>query len=106
MNIQQMMKQAQALQSKMTELQSKLGEEIVIGQAGGGLVKVHASCKGELQKIELDPSVIDPSEKEMLEDLIVAAFKNAKDLADNKMAEGMKEISSSLGLPPNMNFPF
>lgn len=106
MNIQQMMKQAQALQAKMADLQAKLGEEVVVGQSGGGLVKVHSNCKGDIQKVELDTSVIDPNEKDMLEDLIVAAFKNAKDNADTKMADGMKEISSSLGLPPNMNFPF
>jgi DNA-binding YbaB/EbfC family protein len=107
MNIQQMMKQAQALQSKMGELQAKLGLEVVVGAAGGGLVKVHATCKGELQKIEIDPSLLSVDEKEVLEDLIVAAFKNAKENADARMNDGMKEMASSLGLPPNMlNFPF
>lgn len=104
MNIQQMMKQAQALQTKMAELQAKLGEEIVSGQSGGGMVKIECNCKGEVKKVSIDPSAT--SDVAMLEDLIVAAFKNAKDNADSKMAQGMSEISSSLGLPTNLNFPF
>lgn len=106
-NIQQAMKQAQALQSKMAELQKQLGDELVEGKAGGGLVTVTTTCKGEVRNINIDNSLLKETEKEVLEDLIIAAFHNAKESADSKMSEEMKKLAGSLGLPPNMlNFPF
>jgi DNA-binding YbaB/EbfC family protein len=107
MSIQAALKQAQALQGKMGELQKKLEQELVEGKAGGGLVTVTSTCKGEVKKVLIDESILTPSDKEMLEDLIVAAFNNAKQGADDKMNEEMKKIAGSLGIPPNMlNLPF
>lgn len=107
MSIQAALKQAQALQGKMGELQKKLEQELVEGKAGGGLVKVTSTCKGEVKKVEIDESLLNASDKEVLEDLIVAAFNNAKQGADEKMNEEMKRIANSLGIPPNMlNLPF
>lgn len=107
MNIQQALKQAQALQSKMGEMQKKLEAELVEGKSGGGLVKITSSCKGEVKDISIDESLLKPEEKEVLQDLIIAAFNNAKESADTKMSEEMKKITGSLGLPPGMlNFPF
>ena len=107
MSIQAAMKQAQALQGKMGELQKKLEQELVEGKAGGGLVKVTTTCKGEVKKVEIEGSILTPADKEVLEDLIVAAFNNAKQGADEKMNEEMKKIASSLGIPANMlNLPF
>ncbi len=105
--MQQALKQAQALQAKMAELQKKMEQEVVEGKAGGGMVTVVATCKGEIKKVNIDASLMDPKEKEVLEDLIIAALNQAKDNADKKMSEGMQNIASSLGLPPSMlNFPF
>ncbi len=107
MNIQQAMKQAQALQSKMAEMQKKLEAEVVEGKAGGGLVKISSTCKGDVKDILIDESLMKVEEREVLQDLIIAAFNNAKESADAKMAEEMKKITGSLGLPPGMlNFPF
>ena len=102
MNIQQALKQAQNLQNKMLDLQKKLENELVEGQAGGGMVKVTATCKGKVEKVVIDPSLLNPDEKEVLEDLIVAAINNAKQSADQKTSEAMKQLSSSMGLPENM----
>lgn len=101
MNIQQALKQAQVLQTKMMNLQKDLENEKVEGQAGGGMVKVHATCKGKIEKIEIDPSLLNADEKEVLEDLIVAALNNAKKNADDKTSAAMNELSSSMGIPSN-----
>lgn len=106
MNIQQAMKQAQAMQAKMAELQEEAKKKIVEGKSGGGMVIVTASCDGEIKSIKIDPSIIDPNDKEMMEDLIVAAVRNAKENADNTMNEEMKKLASSMGLPPGMKLPF
>lgn len=102
MNIQQAMKQAQAMQAKMEELKKEAEKKTVEGQSGGGMVKVTSTCNGNIQKIELDKSIVDPEDKETLEDLIVAAINNAKANADSAMNEEMQKIASSMGLPPNM----
>ena len=78
MNIQQMMKQAQKMQKKMEEMQQQLAQSEYEGTSGGGLIKVTVSGKGELKKLKIDPSLIDPEDPEVLEDLIVAGFNNAK----------------------------
>lgn len=106
MNIQQMMKQAQMLQSKMQEMQTKMEAEEIEGKSGGGMVKVVATCKGELRSIEIDPSLIIPEDREILQDLIVAAVNNAKDTADTKMNDEMQKMSSSMGLPAGFKLPF
>ncbi len=106
MNIQKMMKQAQMMQAKMSEMQERLGEEEREGSAGGGAVKAVVSGKGELRKLSIDPSVIDPEDKEMLEDLIIAAFSDAKTKMDEAANAEMSQLTSGMGLPPGMKLPF
>jgi hypothetical protein len=105
-NIQQAMKQAQAFQNKMMEKQKEFESRTLDQQSGGGLVKVTMTLKGELKKISIDPSLLAAEEKEVLEDLIIAAINSGKTSAEQQMAEEMKEITGSLGLPPGLNLPF
>ena len=106
MNIQKMMQQAKEMQEKMAEMQDKLGEIIVEGAAGAGMVKVTMTCKGEVQKIDIDPSVIVAEDKEVLEDLIKAALNDAKMKADQKMAEETQSAMGDMGLPAGIKMPF
>jgi len=101
-----MMKQAQAMQSKMQELQAELETTLVEGEAGGGVVKVTLTAKGALQKISIDPSLLKPDDAEMLEDLIVSAHAQARGKAEAAMAEKMKAITGGLQLPPGLKLPF
>ncbi|AIF81785.1 hypothetical protein I862_06155 [endosymbiont of Acanthamoeba sp. UWC8] len=98
MNIQQMMTQAKTLQKKMQDMQAKLDTQEVTGAAGGGMVQVTTTCKGEVKKINIDKSLLVPEEGEVLEDLIIAAFNNAKQNADTKASDEMK----SLGISPDL----
>jgi nucleoid-associated protein EbfC len=101
------MKQAKAMQAKMEEMQMKMGKETVEGTSGGGLVTIKTTCKGEALSVKIDRSLIDPSEQEVLEDLIVSAFNNARKNGDIKTETEMRNIAESLGLPPGMmKFPF
>ena len=77
-NLGQMMKQAQQMQAKMQEMQARLGEVEMTGQSGAGMVNVTVNGKGEMKKIKLDKSIVDPEDIEVLEDLIIAAFNDAK----------------------------
>lgn len=106
MNIQQALKQAQVMQSKMADLQKQLEQEVVENQAGGGMVKVAMTCEGETRKIDIDPSLLNPTEKEVLEDLIVAALNNAKASANQRKNDEMKKLTGALGLPAGLNLPF
>ncbi len=106
MNIQQLMKQAQAVQKKMTEAQEKLAQAEYEGASGGGLIKATVSGKGELKKLKIDPSLIDPSDPEVLEDLIIAAFNNAKKDADEAASGAMSGAMGGMGLPPGFKMPF
>ncbi len=99
MNIQEMMKQAKVMQDKMAEMQEKLGEVEVQGNAGGDMVKVTITCKGEARKIEIADSMMDLNEKEVLEDLVKAALNDAKSKADQKLAEETQKMMADLGLP-------
>ena len=105
-NIGNMMKQAQQLQKKMSEAQEKLNNIEVEGVSGGGVVKVVASAKGEIKKISLDNSLLKVEEKEILEDLIVAAINDAKQKGETATQEEMKSLTGGLSLPPGMKFPF
>lgn len=101
MQIQQMMKQAQELQKKMKTIQEEVANSEFIGEAGGGLVKVTVSGKGEAKKCEIDDGLLHKEEKEVLEDLVVAAFEDAKNKADSALSERM----SAAGISPElMNF--
>jgi DNA-binding YbaB/EbfC family protein len=100
-----MMKQAAALQTKMQELQAELDRIEVEGTAGGGLVSVKLSAKGELKGITVDDSLLQPSEKDILEDLLVAAHADARRKAEALLQEKMKTLTGGLQLPPGLN-PF
>lgn len=105
-NLGSMMKKAQEMQEKMQKMQEKMGETEVDGKSGAGLVTITLNGKGELRKIKIDPSLIDPSEIEVLEDLIVAAHNDAKVKAETMMQEEMQKITAGLPLPPGMKLPF
>ena len=105
-NIGNMMKQAQEFQKKMTEAQEKLNSIEVEGISGGGLVKVTATAKGEIKKIVLDDSIMKLEEKDITEDLLVAAINDAKQKGEVAAQEEMKNITGGLSLPPGMKLPF
>ena len=105
-NIGNMMKQAQQLQKKMAEAQEALSSIEVEGISGGGLVKVTATAKGEIKRIILDDSIMKLDEKEITEDLIVAAINDAKQKGEAATQEKMKDITGGLPLPPGMQLPF
>ncbi|MDD3371500.1 MAG: YbaB/EbfC family nucleoid-associated protein [Alphaproteobacteria bacterium] len=105
MNIGQMMKQVQEMQAKMMDMQSRLGEIMITGQSGGGMVVVTMNGKTEMKKISIDPKIIDADEKEMLEDLIVAAVNDAKAKAEKQIAEETEKMMGGLKLPPGVKLP-
>jgi len=105
-NLGQMMKQAQEMQSKMTEMQDKLAEMEVTGSSGAGMIEVTLSGKSDVRNIKIDPSLIDPSDPEVLEDLIVAAFNDAKSKVEARVNEKMSEMTGGLQLPPGFKLPF
>lgn len=106
MNLQKMMKQAQQMQAQMNEMQEKLADDEAEGSSGGGMVTITLNGKSVMKKIHIDKSLIDPEEKEMLEDLIVAAFNDAKDKVEKNMQDKMSELTANMGLPPGMKLPF
>ena len=105
-NIGNMMKQAQQLQKKMAEAQEKLKTIEVEGLSGGGLVKVISTAKGDIKTIFVDDSLLKKEEKEIMEDLIVAAINDAKEKAELATQEEMKNVTGGLPLPPGMKLPF
>jgi nucleoid-associated protein EbfC len=105
-NLGDMMKQVQAMQSKMAEMQTKLEAASVVGQSGGGLVKVTLTGKGAMTGLNVDASLLKEDEKDILEDLIVAAHADAKAKSEAMMAEEMKSVTGGLPLPPGMKLPF
>jgi hypothetical protein len=102
MNIMQMMKQAQQLQSKMETMQAELEAIEVEGQSGGGLVRVTLSGKMAMKAVRIDPSLLKAEEGEILEDLIIAAHQDAKVKAERVMQEKMQEVTGGLPLPPGL----
>ena len=105
-NLADMMKQVQAMQSKMADMQAKLEAATVTGQSGGGLVKVTLTGKGAMTALQVDSSLLKEEEKEILEDLVVAAHADAKAKSDALMAEEMKSVTGGMALPPGMKLPF
>jgi len=105
-NIGNMMKQAQELQKKMSEVQEKLNSIEVEGVSGGGLVKVIATAKGDIKRINLDDSLLVKEEKEMTEDLIIAAINDAKQKGEAASQEEMKSVTGGIPLPSGMKLPF
>ena len=100
-----MMKQAQEMQAKMAQMQEDLKTTMVVGESGAGLVKATATAKGELTALDIDPSIFDPNEKEVVEDLILAAIKDAQQKAMEKTQEETRKLTEGMGLPPGMNLP-
>jgi len=105
-NMAKMMQQAQKMQSKMQEFQDGLAELEIYGASGAGMVNVVISGKGDLKKIDIDPSIVDPEDKEVLEDLIVAAMSDAKSKMETEVNQRMSEITGGMELPPGMSLPF
>ncbi len=101
-----MMKKAQAMQAKLQDAQEELSRLEVEGQSGGGMVRITLSGKGEMKAIDLDPALLTPADKEMAEDLILAAYADAKAKADRAAAEKMQSLTAGLPLPPGMKLPF
>src|SRR3954467_6823824 len=97
-----MMKQAAQLQTKMQELQAELDRIEVEGAAGGGMVTVKLSAKGEMRGVKIDPSLMKPEETEILEDLLVAAHADARRKADEVMQDKMKALTGGMPLPPGL----
>ena len=98
-----MMKQAKQLQEKMQAMQEGLAEIEIVGAAGGGLVTVTLSGKGEMVGVGIDPSMVKPDETQILEDLLVAAHADAKSKLESTLAEKMSELTGGLPLPPGFN---
>jgi hypothetical protein len=99
-----LMKQAAELKSKMEAMQAELDQLEVEGTAGGGMVTVRMSAKGELKGLTVDPSLMKPDEKEIVEDLVVAAHADARRKAEALMQEKMKALTGGLPLPPGLKF--
>jgi nucleoid-associated protein EbfC len=105
-NIGKMIKQAQELQGKMGEMQEKLANLEMEGEAGGGLVKVVLSGKMEMRKVTIDPSLVRPEEASVLEDLIVVAANDAKQKIETKISDKVSELTGGMPLPPGLGLPF
>jgi DNA-binding YbaB/EbfC family protein len=101
-----LMKQAQAMQAKLQEAQADMERTEVEGTAGGGMVTVRLTVKGDLKGLAIDPSLLKEDEKEILEDLIVAAHADARRKAEVVAAEKMKGVTGGLPLPPGLKLPF
>jgi DNA-binding YbaB/EbfC family protein len=101
-----MMKAAQEMQTKMSDLQEELHLMSVVGESGAGLVKATATAKGELTALDIDPSIFNPEEKEVVEDLILAAVKDAQVKAGEMQQQHMGKLTEGMGLPADMKLPF
>lgn len=101
-----MMKAAQDMQTKMAEMQEELSRIVVVGESGAGLVRARATAKGDLTGLDIDPSIFVASEKEVVEDLILAAIKDAQAKAADRSRAEMGKLTEGLGLPPGMKLPF
>ena len=101
-----MMKTAQEMQTKMTELQEEMHSIMVTGESGAGLVKATCSAKGELKGLDIDPSIFNKDEKEVVEDLIMAAIKDAQGKASDRAQQEMAKLTEAMGLPADMKLPF
>lgn len=106
MNLQKMLKQAQEMQQKLAEQQAKMESQTFEGVAGGGMAKVTVTGKGQAVKVLLDPSLLVPDDKEMLEDLIVAAFNDARAKVDSATGDALSSLTAGLPMPPGFKMPF
>ena len=101
-----MMKKAKEMQDKMAQMQDDLQNVTVTGESGAGLVKATATAKGDLTALDIDPSIFNSDDKEVVEDLILAAIKDAQAKAQQRSEEEMQKLTSELGLPADMKMPF
>ncbi len=101
-----MMKAAKEMQGKMAEMQDEMDKITVTGESGAGLVRATATAKGKLTALEIDPSIFHPDEKEVVEDLILAAIKDAQAKAADRSQQEMAKMAEGLGLPADMKLPF
>ena len=100
-----MMKTAQDMQSKMADMQAELARIIVVGEAGAGLVKARCTAKGDITGLDIDPSILVASEKDVVEDLIIAAIRDAQAKAAARSAAELQRIAMAMGLPADMKLP-
>jgi DNA-binding YbaB/EbfC family protein len=105
-SIQDIMKAAQNVQEELQKAQAKLETIEVEGASGGGLVRVRATAKGRILKVEIDPSLMVPADKDMLEDLVAAAFNDAREKADAASNAEMQKMQAAIPLPPGFKLPF
>jgi DNA-binding YbaB/EbfC family protein len=105
-NLGQLMKQAQAMQEKMAEMQAALEIVEMTGLAGGGLVELTLNGKSDVKKVKIDKSLLDPADVEVLEDLIVAAFADARRKVSTHAEQEMQKLTGGLQLPGGMKLPF
>jgi len=105
-DIMNMMKAAGEMKAKMEAMQAELAELVVEGNSGGGMVRVSLSGKGEMKGIKIDPSLLKPEDAEMVEDLIIAAFNDAKGKSEAEAQRKMAEVTAGLPIPPGMKLPF
>ncbi|MES2540180.1 MAG: YbaB/EbfC family nucleoid-associated protein [Pseudomonadota bacterium] len=101
-----MMKAATEMQGKLAEMQEDLARIVVVGEAGAGLVKARATAKGEVTGLDIDPSILVASEKEVVEDLILAAIHDAQLKAKARSEQEMSRLAEAMGVPPGMKLPF
>ncbi|WP_420862324.1 YbaB/EbfC family nucleoid-associated protein [Algirhabdus cladophorae] len=101
-----MMKAAQEMQGKMAEMQEEMHNIMVVGESGAGLVKATATAKGELKGLDIDPSIFSGDDKEVVEDLILAAIKDAQSKASERAQSEMSKLTEGMGLPADMKLPF
>ncbi len=101
-----MMKAAQEMQGKMAELQEDLAHIIVLGEAGAGLVKARVTAKGDITGLDISPNILVASEKEVVEDLIIAAIRDAQAKAAARSQQEMAKLAASMGLPADLKLPF
>ena len=102
----EIMKMAQEAQAKLLQAQEDLDKIVVEGASGGGLVKVRASAKGRVASVEIDETLLQPGEKQMVEDLVAAAINDARAKADVAAQEAMRDVTGGLQLPPGFKMPF
>ena len=105
-DLDELMKMAQAAQAKLMQAQEDLDKVEVEGVSGGGMVRVRASAKGRIAAVDIDDSLLKPSEKQMLEDLVAAAINDARAKADLAAQEAMRDAAGGLQLPPGFKMPF
>ena len=101
-DLMKMMKQAQEIQGRMQRMQEELAALEVSGQSGAGLVKVTRNGKGEMRSVKIDPSLLKPDDAEIVEDLVLAAFQDAKGKVEGEMQKRMQEVTGGLPLPPGL----